>query len=241
MQAGAKIVVQSGGAVQMDAKDGENSYITLGDMFSATADGGVVSDSASFSSLKVGGIDVLTKSDLNTKIIVATNQPSETNVLWFKPSSISSIDALFYTGADRNMWFSEGHPSNTVTVTKQTTDVLTGSTFTYTISVPLTLVTSGSEPSLTMHASAYLASDTSNYVAFSGSVPALTVWKEVTVTLTATSTINLAATTDDIQLQITLCGMQTINTYIQRERNITLNIKTEATSSCMPCSVYYLP
>lgn len=242
IKAGAKFVVQSGGTVQIDAKDGENSYITLGDMFSVTRDGGIVSDSASFTNLKVKGYDVVTVNDIASRIVVSVSQPDETGVIWFKPTATSAVTYSAYTGDNRNKWFSEGHPTNTVALTNATSDTLSNGTLEYTLTVPFYLINDGTESNLHMIATAASATDGDNAVTFECDIPPLGAWEETSVTVTVTSTVNLASDTNGINLTIKLTGMQTMNTYIQKERNITLKISNpNATEQVMACDVFYLP
>lgn len=242
IKAGAKFVVQSGGTVQIDAKDGENSYITLGDMFSVTSDGGIVSDSASFTNLKVKGYDVVTVNDIASRIVVSVSQPDETGVIWFKPTATSTVTYSAYTGDNRNKWFSEGHPTNTVALTNATSDTLSNGTLEYTLTVPLFLINDTAEPHLHMIATATSATDSDTAVTFECDIPPIAGWEEKTVTLTVTSTVNLARDTNGINLTIKLTGMQTMNTYIQKQRNITLKISNpNATEQVMACDVFYLP
>lgn len=242
IKAGAKLIVQSGGTVQIDAKDGENSYITLGDMFSLTKDGGIVSDSASFTNLKVKGYDVVTVNDIASRIVVSVSQPDETGVIWFKPTATSAVTYSAYTGDNRNKWFSEGHPTNTVTLTNATSDTLSNGTLEYTLTVPFYLINDGTEPNLHMIATAASVTGSDNAVTFECDIPPLGAWEETSVTVTVTSTVNLAGDTNGINLTIKLTGMQTMNTYIQKERNITLKISNpNATEQVMACDVFYLP
>lgn len=242
IKAGAKFIVQSGGTVQIDAKDGENSYITLGDMFSVTRDGGIVSDSASFTNLKVKGYDVVTVNDIASRIVVSVSQPDETGVIWFKPTATSAVTYSAYTGDNRNKWFSEGHPTNTVALTNATSDTLSNGTLEYTLTVPFYLINDGTEPNLHMIATATSVTGSDNAVTFECDIPPLGAWEETSVTVTVTSTVNLASDTNGINLTIKLTGMQTMNTYIQKERNITLKISNpNATEQVMSCDVFYLP
>lgn len=242
IKAGAKFIVQSGGTVQIDAKDGENSYITLGDMFSVTRDGGIVSDSASFTNLKVKGYDVVTVNDIASRMVVSVSQPDETGVIWFKPTATSAVTYSAYTGDNRNKWFSEGHPTNTVALTNATSDTLSNGTLEYTLTVPFYLINDGTESNLHMIATAASATDSDKAVTFECDIPPLGAWEETSVTVTVTSTVNLASDTNGINLTIKLTGMQTMNTYIQKERNITLKISNpNATEQVMTCDVFYLP
>lgn len=242
IKAGAKFVVQSGGTVQIDAKDGENSYITIGDMFSVTRDGGIVSDSASFTNLKVKGYDVVTVNDIASRMVVSVSQPDETGVIWFKPTATAAVTYSAYTGDNRNKWFSEGHPTNTVALTNATADTLSNGTLKYTLTVPFYLINDGTEPNLRMIATAASATDSDKAVTFECDIPPLGAWEETSVTVTVTSTVNLASDTNGINLTIKLTGMQTMNTYIQKERNITLKISNpNATEQVMTCDVFYLP
>lgn len=242
IKAGAKFIVQSGGTVQIDAKDGENSYITLGDMFSVTSSRGVVSDSANFTNLKVKGYDVVTVNDIASRMVVSVSQPDEKGVIWFKPTATSAVTYSAYTGDDRNKWFSEGHPTNTVTLTNATSDTLSNGTLEYTLTVPFYLINDGTEPNLHMIATAASVTGSDNAVTFECDIPPLGAWEETSVTVTVTSTVNLASDTNGINLTIKLTGMQTMNTYIQKERNITLKISNpNATEQVMACDVFYLP
>ncbi len=242
IKAGAKFIVQSGGTVQIDAKDGENSYITLGDMFSVTRDGGIVSDSASFTNLKVKGYDVVTVNDIASRMVVSVSQPDDTGVIWFKPTATSAVTYSAYTGDNRNKWFSEGHSTNTVALTNATSDTLSNGTLEYTLTVPFYLINDGTESNLHMIATAASATDGDNAVTFECDIPPLGAWEETSVTVTVTSSVNLASDTNGINLTIKLTGMQTMNTYIQKERNITLKISNpNATEQVMACDVFYLP
>lgn len=242
MTSDSSFKIESGGTVQINANNGTESYITLGDMFSATADGGVVCEKASFTDAKIKGYDIITKELLSQQIIVSTTQPTGNNILWFQPSAIAEVKYSALIGTDANRWFSSTVPERSYTLSAQTGDVMANGTLTYTIEVPFWLPQSVAEPSAHMLVTATKKSDTSKSITFEADLPSLTLYKEITQTVTVTSTINLCESTDDIDIVIHMSNLKGYGLHLKDSRNIIFTCQNkQATAAVMPCNIFYLP
>ena len=243
IQSGANFVVSAGGVVKIDAGNGVDSYISLGaGNFSASKDGGVVATSGNFQSLKVGGQDVLTADKLNYKIIVSSTQPSSKGIIWFCPTSVNSVKYSVSTGSSRNINLRNN--TKTLSIKAETNETMPNSTFTYEVRVPVYLINDGSrETNVEFTITATKATNSSLSVTFpTYTLASIGEWQQKDITVSLTSSVNLCATTGDINIGITTGGVSSYNLYIQRYETISLKCtNTKASGAVQPCSVYYIP
>jgi hypothetical protein len=133
-------------------------------------------------------------------------------------------------------------PERSYTLSAQTGDVMANGTLTYTIEVPFWLPQSVAEPSAHMLVTATKKSDTSKSITFEADLPSLTLYKEITQTVTVTSTINLCETTDDIDIVIHMSNLKGYGLHLKDSRNIIFTCQNkQATAAVMPCNIFYLP
>lgn len=235
LQAGTSFRVQSGGAVQIDAKDGENSFIRLGDgNFNATQSGDVSARTGDFAEgLAVGSRPVWHSGNA----VVATSRPAGHGILWIRPSETQSVRYAYPTGPNRNVnWV---NTTRTFQLTPDTADTMVGGKFTYTLSIPL-----------------YETKGTNRYVGVSATISKgawsvtfpdyeiakITQWQLQTVTLTVESATNLTDNTDPITLAVTITGATSTGLYLQRDMEITLQIRSDNFGGeAQNCSVLWIP
>lgn len=243
IQSGANFVVSAGGVVKIDAGNGVDSYISLGaGNFSASKDGGVVATSGNFQSLKVGGSDVLTADKLNYKIVVSSTQPSNEGVIWFCPTSVKSVQYSASTGSNRNINLHNN--TRTLSIKSETNETMPNSTFTYEVRVPVYLINDGSrETNVRFTITATKATNSSLSITFpTYTLASIGEWQQKDITVSLTSSVNLCATTGDINIGITTGGVNSYNLYVQRYETISLKCtNTKASGTVQACSVYYIP
>ena len=244
IESGVSFLVNSGGTVQISAGSGEGSFINLGEAFSASSDG-VTATNGSFSSLTVGGKNVVTENILGHKIIVSTTEPNETGIIWLCPSSTEQVMYRCDTGASRDSTLSLNNGTKNFVLTCGSSEVMPDSIYKYTIRFPVYLTQDGSRidsASFTITATKSSNSDlliTSNY-----QFGTLSAWSEKIVEIVFESSVNLCGDDSDINLSITCSplGVGTKNFFINSQSEIELIVKNKnATSGTQPCGVYYKP
>lgn len=247
MKAGTAFTAESGGTVKINAENGEDSYITLGDMFSATKTGGVRAAVASFDEARIKGNSVLTTEVLDKRIVVSKTQPEGHGILWFSPSATTQVKYGYQTGPDRNqsLLFSGGtNYQSKQTVSALTADTLGEGKLSYEIEFTLYMIDGGtkSESNLTMDIT--LSKGDKSVVFDTIQVPYMSIWKEVTIKATKTgdSLPNLCADDNPITITFSLGKYNSFHIYIQANTWINLTCtNSDASSEKMPCSIFYLP
>ena len=127
-----EISLAAGGKINIQSGADEGNQILLGDLFSATDQGGVTGKTANFGSLLVGGNPAAA---LGGNIVVATAQPSGNGVLWLKPNSVATVQYQRATPSTRSWWLEGTRVIESIAA--KTTDVLPGGTIHYKLTLPL--------------------------------------------------------------------------------------------------------
>lgn len=227
--------VESGGAVQIDAKDGANSFIRLGDgNFNATQSGDVSARTGDFASgLAVGGRPVWHSGN----IIVSASQPDEHGVIWLKPVETKNVRYSRPTGPNRNMnWYNSTHSFE---LDAETADVLLGSTLTYTLTIPLYEI-KATERNVVVTATLTKNGQTVALPAYT--ISRIGQWELQTIQLSAESSVNLASSHDPITLTVSIAGLDTNGLYLQRDMEIALQIRSDSSSgAAQSCSLHWIP
>ena len=127
-----EISLAAGGKINIQSGADEGNQILLGDLFSATDQGGVTGKTANFGSLLVGGNPAAA---LGGNIVVATAQPSGNGILWLKPSGVATVQYQRATPSTRSWWLNGTRVIESIAA--KTTDVLPGGTIHYKLTLPL--------------------------------------------------------------------------------------------------------
>ena len=127
-----EISLAAGGKINIQSGADEGNQILLGDLFSATDQGGVTGKTANFGSLLVGGNPAAA---LGGNIVVATAQPSGNGILWLKPNSVATVQYQRATPSTRSWWLDGTRVIESIAA--KTTDVLPGGTIHYKLTLPL--------------------------------------------------------------------------------------------------------
>ena len=127
-----EISLAAGGKINIQSGADEGNQILLGDLFSATDQGGVTGKTANFGSLLVGGNPAAA---LGGNIVVATAQPSGNGILWLKPNSVATVQYQRATPSTRSWWLNGTRVIESIAA--KTTDVLPGGTIHYKLTLPL--------------------------------------------------------------------------------------------------------
>ena len=250
MQSGGKFAINSGGTVQISAGDSDNSFINFGEAF-AVSKNGVFAENGTFASLKVNGQDVLTTDKLGYKIVVATEKPNETGIVWLKPTSSTSVKTVEYSGATPSSrkeasYLGNSNVARTFIVNCSTTDVLSGSgTFKYKVRFPIILAGDVSNQSNVGFNVTATKSDNSNLkVVFpTYTLATIEAWKWYYIEATVESDINLCETTSGISVSIqTKNAVNDGYLHVQKDNTIYLTCSNMNMSEGeQTCSVYYIP
>lgn len=127
-----EISLAAGGKINIQSGADEGNQILLGDLFSATDQGGVTGKTANFGSLLVGGNPAAA---LGGNIVVASAQPSGNGILWLKPNSVATVQYQRTTPSTRSWWLEGTRVIESIAA--KTTDVLPGGTIHYKLTLPL--------------------------------------------------------------------------------------------------------
>nr|DAU60199.1 MAG TPA: Neck appendage protein [Caudoviricetes sp.] len=127
-----EISLAAGGKINIQSGADEGNQILLGDLFSATDQGGVTGKTANFGSLLVGGNPAAA---LGGNIVVASAQPSGNGILWLKPNSVATVQYQRATPSTRSWWLEGTRVIESIAA--KTTDVLPGGTIHYKLTLPL--------------------------------------------------------------------------------------------------------
>lgn len=240
------ISIKDGDTVQISASDSDDSYINFGEAFAVSKDG-VSATTGTFSSLKVGGQDVLTADKLGYKIVISTNEPSETGIIWLCPTSIKSVEYTGATPSSRNEsgYLGNSNVARTFSVNCSTTDTLPNSTYTYKVVFPI--IRAGNVSNISnvgFNVTATKSDDSSLKVTFpTYTLATVEAWKWYYIEITVESSVNLCSTSAPINVSIQ--SSNAVNDgylHIQKDETIYLTCSdTNASGSTQPCSVYYKP
>lgn len=235
LQARNTFKVESGGAVQIDAKDGANSFLRLGDgNFNVTQSGDVSARTGDFAdNLAVGSKPVWHSGNA----IVSTSPPKGHGILWICPSETQTVRYAYPTGPNRNInWHNTTRYFDLV---PDTTDTMLGNKFVYTLTIPLYEV-KGTNRYLDVNVSVSRGDAAVVFPEYE--IQRIVQWELQTIRLTVESNINLASSTDPLRLAVTINGDTTYGLYLQRDMEITLQIRSDNTGGeAQPCSIHWIP
>lgn len=235
MEAGTNFRVKSGGAVQIDAKDGANSFIRLGDgNFNVTQSGDMSTRTGDFSeSLKVGSQPVWHGGNA----IVSASKPKGHGVLWIQPSTVSTVRYSMYTGTERNHNLPGTH---TFELTADSSDLVTASQITYSLSIPVYEI-SGTNQNVRVQAR--MTKPGFGTVLFPEyTLARINQWELKHIQVSVESSINLLSNTDPIQLTLTVTDSDTPGLFLQREMEIALVASIPgANAESQLCTLHWIP
>jgi hypothetical protein len=238
IQANGNFDVDSGGAVRINAGDGVDSYIRLGQgNFSASRDGGVVAEMGSFNqNLSVRGKEVWSKFNL----IVSASQPTGNGIIWLQPNATSSVVYSLYTGPNRSIYWSNATPSRGFALDAESSSaVLANGTFKYRLKIVF-YETLENRTNVSINAVLTKGGNTVNLGTYV--LPSIRQWEEKTVELEVQSDVNLCGDTTDINLTVNAAPGSSGGFFLQRYNYITLTVTNIASSgSAQACNVFWLP
>ena len=229
-----EISLAAGGKINIQSGADEGNQILLGDLFSATDQGGVTGKTANFGSLLVGGNPAAA---LGGNIVVATAQPSGNGILWLKPSGVATVQYQRATPSTRSWWL-EG--TRTIeSIAAKTTDVLPGGTIHYKLTLPLYAL---SRLEGVVVAPKLTKSGISGEVALGAQT--ISILGLNVLTMEGASAINLgAAPGTPITLSLTVTNGDSQKLFVQSDTTIQLEIsnRTVATGGVQALEAYWIP
>ena len=240
LNSAASMTIQSGGTFQLTAPEENESYIRFGDAdtpnFSASASGDVVAQT-----LRVAGMWPLLAAMSGLKVSVAQTAPSGSNILWIKPSATSRKTYAYQQSGSDVYIVGEGQQ---VTLAQADTSTLSGSTFSYTVTLPISEYGGKTHSNVQVHA--YLING-SKTIDMGYKQITLYAWVNTTLTYTVTSSINLASAAGNVALKIDTrkdgSKYTTSGIRVQRGGNISASIVSDqgASAGAQSCQVFYIP
>lgn len=241
IQANSSLNIESGGTVKISAGNGDDSFITLGEAFSASLNG-LSATNGSFTTLRSGGKKVLTEDNLAGKIVISATEPSGHGIIWLCPTSVASVDYSVHTGTNRNKFLK--NTTQTLALACGSADTLPNSTFKYTVGFSVMLINDGSsEKNVVFSVTATKAADSSLKVTFpTYTLASIKEWQKVDIEMTVESATNLCADTGVINVAISASNLSTNYLCIQNDTYVTLTAADiNASGSVQACSVYFKP
>ena len=229
-----EISLAAGGKINIQSGADEGNQILLGDLFSATDQGGVTGKTANFGSLLVGGNPAAA---LGGNIVVATAQPSGNGILWLKPSSVATVQYQRATPSTRSWWLDGTRVIESIAA--KTTDVLPGGTIHYKLTLPLYAL---SRLEGVVVAPRLSKSGISGEVALGAQT--ISILGLNVLTLEGESAINLgAAPGTPITLTLTVTNGDSQKLFVQSDTTIQLEIsnRTVATGGVQALEAYWIP
>lgn len=232
------------GHFRLYANDGKNSRIKLGGdnstaNFSVDESGMLGAISGAFSDgLTVGNQPVWTRGN----IIISSSQPTNVHdVLWIQPMQGVQQTKHSYQNTSQTH-FTSGNAIS-YTLAPNSGDTLTaGGSYSYSLSLRMTLgMDTTTDRNYTVSA---VLSTSAGSVTLAGQSVSLTGWKNIDLTLTGTSGVNLCAASGNITAAVTVSGGGGGNTYmyIPKNTSLILTSKNTAASSAgaQTCTIHYI-
>lgn len=232
------------GHFRLYANDGKNSRIKLGGdnstaNFSVDESGALGAISGAFSDgLTVGNQPVWTRGN----IIISSSQPTNVHdVLWIQPMQGVQQTKHSYQNTSQTH-FNSGNAIS-YTLAPNSGDTLSaGGSYSYSLSLRMTLgMDTTADRNYTVSA---VLSTSAGSVTLTGQSVSLTGWKNIDLTLTGTSGVNLCAASGNITAAVTVSGGGGGNTYmyIPRNTSLILTSKNTAASSAgaQTCTIHYI-
>lgn len=229
-----EISLAAGGKINIQSGADEGNQILLGDLFSATDQGGVTGKTANFGSLLVGGNPAAA---LGGNIVVASAQPSGNGILWLKPNSVATVQYQRATPSTRSWWLDGTRVIESIAA--KTTDVLPGGTIHYKLTLPLYAL---SRLEGVVVAPRLSKSGISGEVALGAQT--ISILGLNVLTLEGESAINLgAAPGTPITLTLTVTNGDSQKLFVQSDTTIQLEIsnRTVASGGVQALEAYWIP
>lgn len=234
LESTGEITLAAGGKINIQSGADEGNQILLGDLFSATDQGGVTGKTANFDNLLVGGIPAAT---LGGNLAVSTAQPSGHGILWLKPSSVATVQYQRATPSTRSWWLNGVRVIESLAA--KTTDVLPGGTIHYKLVLPLYAL---SRLNGVIVAAKLSKSGITGDVALTAQT--ISILGLNVVTLEGESTVNLgAAPGTPITLTLTVTNGDGQKLFVQSDTTIQLEIsnRTAATGGVQALEAFWIP
>lgn len=231
------------GHFRLYANDGKNSRIKLGGdnstaNFSVDESGMLGAISGDFAQgLSVGNQPVWTRGN----IIISSNQPTGVHdVLWIQPMQGVQQTSHSYLNTSQDH-FTGGNAMNFTLAPDSASVLSSGGSYSYSLSLRMTL---GQDTTTVKDftISAVLSTGAGS-VTLTGQSVSLTGWKNVNLTLTGTSGVNLCASSGNITAAVTVSGnIGNTYMYIPRNTSLILTSKNTAASSAgaQTCTIHYI-
>lgn len=229
-----EISLAAGGKINIQSGADEGNQILLGDLFSATDQGGVTGKTANFGSLLVGGNPAAA---LGGNIVVASAQPSGNGILWLKPNSVATVQYQRATPSTRSWWLNGTRTIESIAA--KTTDVLPGGTIHYKLTLPLYAL---SRLNGVVVAPRLSKSGISGEVALGAQT--ISILGLNVLTLEGESAINLgAAPGTPITLSLTVTNGDSQKLFVQSDTTIQLEISNRAMAAggVQALEAYWIP
>lgn len=234
LESTGEITLAAGGKINIQSGADEGNQILLGDLFSATDQGGVTGKTANFDNLLVGGIPAAT---LGGNLVVSTAQPSGHGILWLKPSSVATVQYQRATPSTRSWWLNGVRVIESLAA--KTTDVLPGGTIHYKLVLPLYAL---SRLNGVIVAAKLSKSGITGEVALTAQT--IDILGLNVVTLEGESTVNLgAAPGTPITLTLDVTNGDGQKLFVQSDTTIQLEIsnRTVAAGGVQTLEAYWIP
>lgn len=240
---GDGIEMNTTGYFRLYANDGKNSRIKLGGdnvtaNFSVDESGMLGAISGDFAQgLSVGNQPVWTRGN----IIISSSQPTGVHdVLWIQPMQGVQQTSHSYLNTSQDH-FTGGNAMNFTLAPDSASVLSSGGSYSYSLSLRMTL---GQDTTTVKDftISAVLSTGAGS-VTLTGQSVSLTGWKNVNLTLTGTSGVNLCASSGNITAAVTVSGnVGNTYMYIPRNTSLILTSKNTAASSAgaQTCTIHYI-
>jgi len=224
----------------------KQSYIDILGLFTVDKTGSLTAASGSYDSLTVGGQRVLTLSDIGIPIKVAATQPTGSNFIWVQPTGGGSVSSVRYTGytapsRNDNVNFGINNPISRSFTSEDGVSTLSGSTYTYELEFEIFSAVDTQLTGVTFRATATKGGSTVTFNA--SSAITLNMYNHPVITLTASSSVNLASNTSAITVAITATASPGLDgLFLNSKQYMTLTISTTSSGSgVQTCNVKYVP
>lgn len=241
MQAGTEFKVESGGSFVVNAQDGSNSSIRLGNgNMNVTEAGDLSCVSGQFGSLRVGGSPVMRCAGSVTDFLVVLSaaEPSGHGILWIRPGALQSVG---YT-CDTNIQYWSLTSTHNLLMKANSGDTLgAGDTFHYRFTLPLREIDhrkTGLTAQVTL-------SKSGNTVLLGPISFEIRQWQLLTLTFEGDSAVNLFSDAGDITAAVQIAnadsgGTLTLNPaqYCTLEGTAHINAQS---AQAQPCTMTWIP
>ena len=205
-------------------------FFLAGEKMQLSSNGGVQAGIGTFSELYADGHRVLRRSD----IVVSGTQPNGHEILWLEPEEIVSTSYALETGEGLSL----GSIAQSCELIADTSDVLEGDAFIYTLLLPVH-ETQAARESVALVVTVGKASI--GTIAFpQHAIGQIERWQSGYLQLTLESEVNLCSSADPIQLSVTALGVEDEGFEIIPDALIRLGVRLKD-AAAQPCTVHWIP